>query len=92
VFGHPRWRKANWFSLRLKRNAREGSVAYFSRGFEGSDVKSAVSLKRSNEISVRVRDGRMTAVVNGRRLAQEYVPDKDWDRDDRESSSGSGLP
>lgn len=90
LFGHPSWSKDDWFSFRVKRNAREGSVAYFARFFYGPQGPPLrLTVPDSNEIEVLVDDGRMTARVNGERVQTDFVPRDGWRRNDR--SLGVGL-
>jgi hypothetical protein len=91
VFGHPAWENDNWFSFRVKRNAWEGSVAYFARGF--SKPEAAVpreDVRDENDIRIRVEDGRMTAYLNGRAVHENYVPPAGWEKGDRGVLVGLG--
>jgi tetratricopeptide (TPR) repeat protein len=91
VFGDVKWGKDNWFSFRVKRNSREGSVAYFARTFEGP-AGSAVEMTVPdvNDFLVRVEDGRMTASVNGDIVQREFVPAQVWTKGNKDVRVGLG--
>jgi hypothetical protein len=96
VFGHPwiDYGKAydKWFSFRVKRNPREGSVAYFSRHFYLPDgPPPAVAVGDINDIHVRVDSHGMSAWLNGRLVQQGYVPKGEWDQQDATSVVGLGA-
>jgi len=91
VLGHPAWEKDNWFSFRVKRNAREGTVAYFTRSFFGPEgVAPTVEVHDVNDILIRVEDGRMTAFVNGRAVEENFGPTAGWESGDRGVLVGLG--
>jgi hypothetical protein len=91
VFGHPTWEKDDWFSFRVKRNAHEGSAAYFARSFyKPEGVAPKVTVPDVNDILVRVEEGRMTAFVNGQAVPQNFVPRDGWNKGDRGILVGFG--
>jgi hypothetical protein len=92
VFGHPHVQKDNWFSFRVKRNTREGSVAYFSRHFYLPDAAPpAMTVPDVSDVHVRVDHHGMTASVDGRVVQQNYVPKGEWDQRDKTSLVGVGA-
>jgi hypothetical protein len=91
VFGHPAWERDNWFSFRVKRNAREGTVAYFARYFSRPEgVAPMVEVHDVNDILIRVEDGRMAAFVNGTLVQHHFVPPGGWEKGDRGVVVGFG--
>ena len=61
-----------WASFRIKRNHREGNVAYFSQHFMGPwNVMKSVEVPDRNRFLVRSWHGRVSAVVNGTLLVRD---------------------
>ena len=82
AFGHPAWETRDWLSFRMKRNPREGSVAYFSQHFDPPDYQpETFPIPDVNDFLVRSESGKLTAILNGRIVKQALVPTKGLVRD-----------
>jgi hypothetical protein len=94
AFGHPAWEKDNWFSFRVKRNPREGTVAYFAQYLSRPEgVAPMVEVHDANDILIHVEDGVMAAFVNGTQVQHHFVPPAGWDKADRGAVVGfAGYP
>jgi hypothetical protein len=94
AFGHPAWEKDNWFSFRVKRNPREGTVAYFAQFLSRPEgVAPMVEVHDANDILIHVEDGVMAAFVNGKQIQHHFVPPAGWDKADRGAVVGfAGYP
>jgi hypothetical protein len=77
AFGRPTWTGKDWIAFRVKRNAREGRVAYFSCHFEAPfQTALHADVRDENTFAVRVKDGRLSATVNGRSLQDGFLPSR----------------
>jgi hypothetical protein len=69
VIGQPDIDTYKWFGFRLKRHDVEGDVVTFSLGWSLREMTQPVTLSdKSNSFDLVLRDGRVTASVNGERV------------------------
>ena len=82
AFGRPTWLTKEWIMFRVKRNAREGKVAYSSCHFEQPLVKAVPApVEDGTSFTLRVQDGRITTTANGAPVETGLVPAKGLVRD-----------
>jgi hypothetical protein len=66
VMGLPDSSKSDWYAFRMKRNAVEGQVAVFSRGWSASRIARKATLNEGqNTFQFRLQEGKADAWVNG---------------------------
>ncbi|MET0554135.1 MAG: hypothetical protein ABW221_13920 [Vicinamibacteria bacterium] len=82
AFGRPTWTGKEWIAFRVKRNAREGTVAYSSCHFEKPLVSAVPApVRDSTSFTLRVQDGRVTTTANGAPVETGLVPERGLVRD-----------
>jgi hypothetical protein len=81
-FGRPTWLTKEWIMFRVKRNEREGKVAYSSCHFEQALVKAVPApVEDGTSFTLRVENGRITTTANGAPVETGLVPAKGLVRD-----------
>ena len=77
MMGLPDSMNSEWYSLRIKRNASEGDIASFARGFSPQQVAhQAPVADQRNEFRFRLQQGQADAWVNGTQVLHKAAPVK----------------
>ena len=77
MMGLPDSMKSDWYAFRMKRNATEGQVASFSRGWSTRQVARTATLnERRNSFRFRLQEGKADAWVNETQVLRQAAPEK----------------
>jgi len=75
LMGLPDNLNSDWYAFRMKRNATEGQVASFSRGWTTQQVAGKTTLNESsNSFRFCLQEGKADAWVNGTQVLQQAAP------------------
>ena len=75
VFGMPDPSNSDWYSFRLKRNATEGELASYARGWSSRQVRADLPVNpQTNLFSFTFHSGLVNASVNGDSIYRDTKP------------------